>query len=112
VILGVLAIHVDDTIGGGTSNLHDMMIAVSKDLKIGSKETGNFHYKGLRVSTVYSRDFEAKSVEIIVDGDEYLDSTLPMSVPSVLCDGDLLPPADVTNYRSVVGCIGYMCFSP
>jgi hypothetical protein len=101
VILGVLAIYMDDTIGGDTSKFLDMINAVSKDLNIGSKETGSFHFKGLRVSTVHSRDFEAKYLdEIIVDGDEYLDSTLPISVSSGLCDEDLLPPADITKYRS------------
>jgi hypothetical protein len=48
---GVLAIHVDDTIGGGTDPFHAMMDAVSRELKVGSKEKTNFHYKGLRIST-------------------------------------------------------------
>jgi hypothetical protein len=40
--IGVLAIHVDDTIGGGTAAFHRIMEAVADDLKVGSKESSMF----------------------------------------------------------------------
>jgi hypothetical protein len=103
-VVGVLALHVDDTIGGGTKNFHDIMDAVAVDLKVGSREQDNFHYKGLRVTT----DRTQEPFEIIVDGNEYLDSTVPMPIPKDAVDGDSLSPADASLFRSVVGCIGYM----
>jgi hypothetical protein len=46
--------------------------------------------------------------EIVVDGDEYLNRTIPMALPLGLMDDDPLSPANASNHRSVVGCIGYM----
>jgi hypothetical protein len=107
-VIGVLAIHVDDTIGGGTPDFHQMMDKVAEDLKVRSKEQGTFQYKGLRISTVYHQNDIAGGFEIVVDGDEYLDSTIPVALPIGLVDDDRLSPADASNYRSVNGCIGYM----
>jgi Reverse transcriptase (RNA-dependent DNA polymerase) len=108
-LIGVLAIHVDDTIGGGTPAFHSIMDSVAEDLKIGSKEQNNFHYKGLRISTVYAK--EKKLFHIVVDGDEYLDATIPMKLPALSSDSAHLPPLHASLYRSVVGCIGYMASS-
>jgi hypothetical protein len=56
------------------------------------------------VSTVFK---EEKTVfEINVDGDDYLASCRIMDVP-LGEDTDLLPPQSMTDYRSVVGTIGY-----
>jgi hypothetical protein len=44
--------------------------------------------------------------KINVDGDDYLASCLTMDVP-LGEDTDLLPPLSMTDYRSVVGIIGY-----
>jgi hypothetical protein len=77
---------------------------VACDLKVRSKESRNFHYKGLRISTIGID----KDCEITVDGDEYLDSTLPMQLPKGLQASDHLAPHDITNSRSFAGCIGYM----
>jgi hypothetical protein len=44
--------------------------------------------------------------EINVDGDDYLASCRTMNVP-LGEDTDLLPPQSMTDYRSVVGTIGY-----
>jgi hypothetical protein len=71
---------------------------------VGSHETSNFRYKGLRVSTVFKE--EQTVFEINVDGDDYLDSRRTMNVP-LREDTDLLPPQSMTGYRSVVGTIGY-----
>jgi Reverse transcriptase (RNA-dependent DNA polymerase) len=68
-ILGILAVHVDDTVGGGTEDLYSIMDEVAGDLKVGSKEQYNFHYKGLRVSTVERNGGALGEFEIIVDGD-------------------------------------------
>jgi hypothetical protein len=109
-LLGILAIHVDDTLGGGANSFHKMMDAVADDLKVGARERGTFHYKGLWVSTIYPHDSKLP-FEIAVDGDEYLDSALPMPLPAGLGDDDRLAPVDATNYLSVVGCIGSFCAS-
>jgi hypothetical protein len=108
-LIGVLAIHVDDTIGGGTPAFHAIMDSVAEVLKIGSKEQINFHYKGLRISTVFKTD--TTSFSIVVDGDEYLDATIPMELPSLSDDSVHLPRLHTSYYRSVVGCIGYMASS-
>jgi hypothetical protein len=44
--------------------------------------------------------------EINVDGDDYLASSRTMNVP-LGEDTNLLPPQSMTDYRSVVGTIGY-----
>jgi hypothetical protein len=44
--------------------------------------------------------------EINVDGDDYLASCRTMDV-KLGENTDLLPPQSMTNYRSVVGTIGY-----
>jgi hypothetical protein len=108
ILVGILAIHVDDTIGGGTSEFHDVMDTVSEDLKIGSKESGTFHYKGLRISTVYRSNNADGPFEVVVDADEYLDCILPMNLPELADEASPLAPGDATSYRSVAGCIGYM----
>jgi hypothetical protein len=105
-LIGIMAVHVDDTIGGVTRAFHQIMDFVAKDLKIGSKEEPNFHYKGLRVSTIFGKETEYFVVS--VDGDEYLENTLPMELPQLGQDAEYLSPKDATNYRSVAGCIGYM----
>jgi hypothetical protein len=55
-VVGILALHVDDAIGGGTEELHGVMAKISKTLAVGSHETSNFRYKGLRVSTVFKEE--------------------------------------------------------
>jgi Reverse transcriptase (RNA-dependent DNA polymerase) len=52
-VVGVLALHVDDAIGGGTEEFHGMMAKFGKTLAVGSHDTSNFRYNGLRVSTVF-----------------------------------------------------------
>jgi hypothetical protein len=53
-VLGVLALHVDDALGGGTQALLETMRKVGERLQIGSEETAadkpeGFIYKGPRV---------------------------------------------------------------
>jgi hypothetical protein len=48
--------------------------------------------------------------EIVVDGDEYLDSVVTMTVPEGKPDESLSPSA-ATDFRSVVGCLGYIACS-
>jgi hypothetical protein len=97
-------LHVDDAIGGGAEAFHGEMAKIGETLAVGSHDTSNFRYKSLRVSTVFKED---QSVfEINVDGDDYLASCRTMDVP-LGEDTDLLPPQSMTDYRSVVGTIGY-----
>jgi hypothetical protein len=109
-IIGLLAVHVDDTIGGGTDLFYAIMDEVARDLKIGAVENDNFHYKGLRVSTIQRSEGSESHFEIVVDGDEYLDSIVPMKIPAGPADG-VLSPSSATDFRSVVGCLGYMASS-
>jgi hypothetical protein len=81
-----------------------MMDAVAPDLNVGSNKVDNFHYKGLRVSTLWLKD----RFEIVVDGDEHLDAVIPMAISPTFSDDDTLSPIASTQYRSVAGCIGYM----
>jgi hypothetical protein len=99
-VVGVLALHVDDAIGGGIEEFHGVMAKIGKTLAMGSHEISNFRYKGLRVSTVFKD--EQPVFEINVDGDDYLASCRTMDVP-LGEDTDLLPPQSMTDYRSVVG---------
>jgi hypothetical protein len=71
---------------------------------VGSHEVSNFRYKGPRVSTVFK--YEKTVFEINVDGDDYLASCRTMDVP-LGEDKDWLPPQSMTDYRLVVGTIGY-----
>jgi hypothetical protein len=48
--VGVLALLVDDAIGGGTEEFHGVMAKIGGFLAVGSHDTSNFRYKGLRVS--------------------------------------------------------------
>jgi Reverse transcriptase (RNA-dependent DNA polymerase) len=106
-LIGILAVHVDDTLGGGTALFYAVMDEVAKDLKMGSVERCNFHYKGLRITTVDRQANGTGFFEIVVDGEEYLDSLLPMDIPTGNGE-DLLTAQDATNYMSVVGCINYV----
>jgi hypothetical protein len=103
-VLGVLALHVDDAIGGGTEEFHGVMAKIGKTLAVGSHETSNIRYKGLRVSAVFKD--EQTVLEINVNGDDYLAScrTMDVSLGEVT---NLLPPQSMTDYRSVVRTIGY-----
>jgi Reverse transcriptase (RNA-dependent DNA polymerase) len=103
-VVGVLALHVDDEIGCGTFFFHGVMAKIGKTLAVGSHETSNFRYKGLRVSTVFKE--EQTVFEINVDGNDDLASCRTMDVP-LGEDTDLLPPQSKTDYSSVVGTIGY-----
>jgi Reverse transcriptase (RNA-dependent DNA polymerase) len=102
-VVGVLALHVDDAIGGDTGKFHGVMAKIGKTPAVGSHDTSNFRYKGLRVSTVFKE--EQAVFEINVDGDDYLASCRTMDVP-LGEDTDSLPPQSMTDYRSVVGTIG------
>jgi hypothetical protein len=103
-VVRFLALHVDDAIGGGTEEFHGVMAKIGETLAMGSHETSNFRYKGLRVSTVFKN--EQTVFEIIVDGDDYLASCRTKDMPRGE-DTDLFPPQSMTDYRSVVGTIGY-----
>jgi hypothetical protein len=59
-VVGVLALHVDDAIGGGTEEFHGVMANIGEILAVGSHDTSNFRYKGLRV--VYSVQGRANRV--------------------------------------------------
>jgi hypothetical protein len=96
-VVGVLALHVDDAIGGGTEELHGVMAKIGETLAVGSHDTSNFRYKGLRVSTVFKE--EQTVFEINVGGDDYLASCRTMDVP-LGEDTDLLPLQSMTDYRS------------
>jgi hypothetical protein len=78
------------------------MAKIGETLAVGSHDTSNFRYKGLRLSTVFKK--EQTVFEINVDGDDYLASCRTMGVP-LGKDTDL--PQSMTDYRSVVGTIGY-----
>jgi hypothetical protein len=104
LVVGVLALHVYDAIGGGTEKFHGVMAKIGETLAVGSHGTSNFWYKGLRVSIAFK---EKQTVfEIIVDGDDYLASCRIMDLP-LGEETDLLPPQSMTDYRSVVGTIRY-----
>jgi Reverse transcriptase (RNA-dependent DNA polymerase) len=103
-VFGVLALHVDDAIGGGTEEFDGAMAKFGETLAVGSHEVSNFRYKGPRVSTVFK--YEKTVFEINVDGDDYLASCRTMDVP-LGEDKDWLPPQSMTDYRLVVGTIGY-----
>jgi Reverse transcriptase (RNA-dependent DNA polymerase) len=104
LVVEVLALHVDDAIGGGSEKFHGAMAKIFETLAVGYHDTSNFRYKGLRVSTVFKD--EQPVFEINVDGDDYLASCRIMDVP-LGKDTDLLPPQSTTDYRSVVGTIGF-----
>jgi Reverse transcriptase (RNA-dependent DNA polymerase) len=103
-VVRVLALHVDDVIGGVTERFHGVMAKIGETLAVGSHDTSNFRYKGLRLSIVFKE--EQPVFEINVDGDDYLASCRTMDVP-LREDTDLLPPQSMTDYRLVVGTIGY-----
>jgi Reverse transcriptase (RNA-dependent DNA polymerase) len=103
-VVGVLLLHVNDAIGGGTEEFHGVMAKIGETLAMESHETSNFRYKGLRVSTVFKE--EQTVFEINVDGDDYLASCRTMDVP-LGEDTDLLPQQSMTDYHSVVETIGY-----
>lgn len=112
MLVGILALHVDDAIGGGTQLLSDVMEKVGEKLKIGSHETAanerGFFYKGLRISVTHHESGEFKEkFEINLDGDDYLDSVLPMNVPAGE-DETELTAMEAKDFRSVAGSIGYM----
>jgi Reverse transcriptase (RNA-dependent DNA polymerase) len=48
-VVGVLALHVDDAICGGTEEFNGVMAKIGKTLAVVSHDTSNFRYKGLRV---------------------------------------------------------------
>jgi hypothetical protein len=102
-VVGVLELHVDDAIGGGTEKFHGVMAKIGETLTVGSHDTSNFRYKGLHVSTVSKEEHTV--FEINVDGDDYLASCRTMDVP-LGEDTDFLPPQSMRDYRSVVGTIG------
>jgi hypothetical protein len=71
-VVGVLALHVNDAVCGGTEELHGVMEKIDETLAVGSHETSNFRYKGLRVFAVFKD--EQTVFEINVDGDDYVTS--------------------------------------
>lgn len=112
VLVGVLALHVDDCIGGGTDALSAVMKKVGEKLQIGSHESAatekGFFYKGLRVSVVHHESGSLSGkFEILLDGNDYLNSVLKMPEPAGE-DERLLDASESKDFRSVAGCIGYM----
>jgi hypothetical protein len=103
-VVGVLALHVDDAIGGGTEEFHGVMEKIGETFAVGSHDTSIFRYKGLRVSTVFKD--EQIVFEINVDGDDYLTSCRTMDV-RLGEETDLLPSQSIIDYCSVVGTTGY-----
>jgi hypothetical protein len=77
-VVGVLALHVDDSIGGVTEEFHGVTEKIGKTLAVGFHETSNFRYKGLRVSTVFKE--EQNVFEINVESDDCLVSCRTMNV--------------------------------
>jgi hypothetical protein len=72
---------------------------------------GPFLYAGLRISTCPITHGRHKGkFAVTVDGNEHLQATKEMEVPSGDAN-DLLSPVAATEFRSVAGYIGYMVFS-
>jgi hypothetical protein len=42
LVVGVLALHVDDANGGGTGEFHGVMAKIGESLAVGSHDTSNF----------------------------------------------------------------------
>ena len=104
-VIGIIAMHVDYAMGGGTDELCSAMNEVCRILKISSHEKEAFTYKGLRFTTVYQEP--NKPFEIALDGDDYIGSAEYMSEvegPSM----QFLAPDKHLEYRSVVGKISYV----
>jgi hypothetical protein len=78
-VVGVLALPVDDAIGGGTEEYHGVMEKIGETLAVGSHDTSNFRDKGLHVSTVFKD--EQTVFEINVDGDDCLASCRTIDMP-------------------------------
>jgi Reverse transcriptase (RNA-dependent DNA polymerase) len=114
-VIGILALHVDDTIGGDTLALFDAMRLIGSILKIGAEESakdGPFWYADFRISTCPITHGKHKGkVAITMDGGEYVQATKEMDAFSGDAN-DLLFPAAATEFRSVAGCIGYMALFP
>lgn len=43
-VVGILGLHVDDAIGGGTDDFHVAMKKVSESLEVGTEEQENMHF--------------------------------------------------------------------
>jgi hypothetical protein len=82
-----------------------VMAKIDETLAVGSHDTSNFRYKGLRVSTVFKE--EQTVFEINVDGDGFFASCRTMDVPLGENTGLLPLQSILTEYFSVVGTIGY-----
>lgn len=113
-IIGLLALHVDDALGGGTDAVTKVMTKVGEKLQIGSHETAatkkRFFYRGLRVYIVNHTLGHLKSkFEIVLDGND-LDSVLLMQEP-LGDDTRVLTLSEAKDFRSVAGCVGYMDFA-
>jgi hypothetical protein len=87
---------------------------ISSVLKIGAEESekdGPFLYAGLRTSTCPITHGKHKGkFAISVDGNEYLQATKEMGLPSGDAN-DLFSPVAATQFCTVAGCIGYMAYS-
>jgi hypothetical protein len=109
-----LALHVDNTIGGGTPALFNALSLIGSVLKIGAEESekdGPFLYAGLRTSTCPITHGKHKGkFAISVDGNEYLQATKEMGLPSGDAN-DLLSRVAATEFCTAAGCIGYLAIS-
>ena len=82
---------------------YSVMAKVGERLRIGAVEHDNFHFRGLRWTTVCP---SRGPFEIHIDGDEYIQCLEKMTIPSG-SNTQPLDPADTTCFRSVVGSFGW-----
>lgn len=108
--LGILALHVNGSLGDGTQALTDTMQKVGEHLQIGLEESAEgkpegFFYKGLRVRMEWKMPgFLTGNFVIVLDGYDYLASVKTKTKGSD--DSRLLRWSKITDFRSVVGCVG------
>ena len=83
-IHGVLGVHVDDVIGGGSETFDRIMTAVRKEFDFGAMDVGNFRFKGRLIS-------QMTNGEIVFDMEQY-----KMSLKKLKCPRPTKPSLSVS----------------
>jgi hypothetical protein len=113
--IGILALYVDDALGGVSQALVEQCLRLVNDdilaLKKLLRRNLTDFLLGLRVRMLRKTSGPLKGKFVIIfDGNDYLDSTEKMEIRGN-DDSRRLGVEEITGFRSVVGSVGYMATS-
>jgi hypothetical protein len=107
---GIISAHVDDFYWGGGDEFLAIVSGIGESVTVGSKESGNFMYSGMRVSQGErgGEDGTPKTKTICLDLNEYIKNLKSVEIPTREAQSPLTE-SELSRLRGIVGELLWVC---